>query len=166
MAARTEAAKERARARARAWHWANRARANTVSAKWAENNREKARERTRLWRAANQERASENDRNKRANRSTEYLQKRCIDEQNRRARIKANGGTLSRGLTADLMHAQNGRCTYCSADLALGYHRDHIVSLAAGGKNEDENIQLLCPTCNRRKHVKTHAEFWRILRCT
>lgn len=155
----TEDQKQRARERARAWHWANRDKAIATSRNWAAANREAARKRTLEWREANRERARENDRRKRANRSPEYLEKRRIDEQNRRARIKANGGRLTKGLGARLFAEQRGRCRYCAADLSAGYHLDHIMPLLLGGKNEDANIQVLCPPCNRRKHAKHPDEF-------
>jgi len=106
------------------------------------------------WRAENPERARANDARKRANKSPEYLEKRRIDEQNRRARIRANGGRLSKGLGARLFALQLGHCVYCKRSLESAYEMDHIVPLARGGKNVDENIQLLCPPCNRRKHTK------------
>jgi 5-methylcytosine-specific restriction endonuclease McrA len=40
-----------------------------------------------------------------------------------------------------------------------GYHLDHIIPLARGGKNEDRNMQVTCPTCNRQKHSKDPIEF-------
>ena len=48
---------------------------------------------------------------------------------------------------------------YCPSDLGLGYHVDHITSLARGGENKDENIQLLCPKCNLSKGAKGPLEF-------
>lgn len=153
--------KERARARAKAWHWANRDRALQTSRAWAQRHREVARERTLRWRAENPERARANDAKKRANRSAEYLEKRRIDEQNRRARIKANGGRLSKGLATRLLEKQRGLCVYCAGSIAEAFHMDHIMPIALGGPNEDENIQLLCPPCNRRKHSKHPNEFKR-----
>jgi 5-methylcytosine-specific restriction endonuclease McrA len=32
-----------------------------------------------------------------------------------------------------------------------GLHLDHILPEFMGGTAEPENLQLLCPTCNRRK---------------
>jgi 5-methylcytosine-specific restriction protein A len=31
---------------------------------------------------------------------------------------------------------------------------DHIVPLAAGGTSEPENVQVLCRSCNARKHAR------------
>lgn len=156
----TEEQKQRARDRAREWHWANRDKAIETSRRLAADNREDARERTKLWRAANPEKARANDAKKRANRAPEYLEKRRIDEQNRRARKKASGGRLSKGLATRLYSEQDGKCVYCKGALQV-FHMDHILALAAGGLHTDSNIQLLCPDCNRRKHVKTHEEFTR-----
>jgi 5-methylcytosine-specific restriction endonuclease McrA len=152
-----------ARERARAWYWKNRERSLAASWQWAEKNRELIRARTRRWRADNPERARENDAKKRANRSPAYLESRRIDEQNRRARIKLAGGRLSKGLSERLLQSQSWSCVYCHADLRLGFHLDHVIPIFLGGKNEDGNIQLLCPTCNRRKHTKRHEEFLAVL---
>lgn len=77
-----------------------------------------------------------------------------------KGRKRAGGGRLSRGRIKALLVEQQGRCKVCSVDLSeTGYHVDHIVALARGGKHCDENVQALCPTCNRRKNVKSHIEF-------
>lgn len=34
------------------------------------------------------------------------------------------------------------------------FHRDHRRALADGGTNNIGNIELLCGTCNLRKHAK------------
>lgn len=47
---------------------------------------------------------------------------------------------------------QRYRCNGCGRNLwVTGYHVDHVVPLARGGRNEVGNIQLLCPRCNLRK---------------
>lgn len=75
-----------------------------------------------------------------------------IKKANRRARKNAIGGRLSRGLASRLLALQKGRCTGCRRKLAeTGYHMDHVEALAAGGANEDRNMQLLCPRCNCTK---------------
>jgi len=35
-----------------------------------------------------------------------------------------------------------------------GFAIDHIISLAAGGSSELENLQILCRQCNRKKWLK------------
>lgn len=38
-----------------------------------------------------------------------------------------------------------------------GYDVDHIHALENGGKDEDENCQLLCEVCHDKKTPKDHA---------
>ena len=42
----------------------------------------------------------------------------------------------------------------CRRSLYAGFHVDHIVAIARGGKHEESNIQLLSPRCNLRKSSK------------
>lgn len=42
-----------------------------------------------------------------------------------------------------------GCCVECSATFDLQY--DHVIPLALGGANSEQNLQLLCGDCNRRK---------------
>lgn len=78
---------------------------------------------------------------------------------NRRAAIRNDGGKLSRGLERRLLDYQNGKCPACRKSLKDGYELDHIMPIALGGKNQDNNIQLLCVSCNRSKHAKHPIEF-------
>ena len=55
--------------------------------------------------------------------------------------------------------AQGNKCVYCKTSLDDGYHVDHIESLAGGGSNGPENLQLLCPTCNMSKGAADPVEF-------
>lgn len=73
---------------------------------------------------------------------------------NRRARVRNAEGTFDKAHVDKLYALQRGLCPYCECDLSEGYHADHIMPLALGGSNWPENIQLLCPTCNLRKHAK------------
>jgi len=83
---------------------------------------------------------------------------------NYKAKRRANGGRLSRGHIVALVTKQDRKCAACARDLSVsGYHLDHIVPLAKGGTHCDENVQLLCPECNQRKHTRSFDEFLRIL---
>ena len=98
---------------------------------------------------------------------SEYL-KRNLDrhrrnQQNRRARKAQNGGKLSAGIVATLMQLQRGKCAACRNALAGDYHIDHIVPLALGGSNADENVQLLHSGCNLRKAARHPVEFMQSL---
>lgn len=79
----------------------------------------------------------------------------------RRARIKG-GGDLSRGVRAKLLKLQRGKCANCRVSLRrAGSQLDHIMPLARGGKNDDGNVQLLCPTCNNRKRASDPIDWAR-----
>jgi 5-methylcytosine-specific restriction endonuclease McrA len=82
-----------------------------------------------------------------------------IHKQNRRARKLKNGGILSKGLAAKLFKLQQGKCPCCHQPLGDDYHLDHIVPLALGGSNTDDNMQLLTATCNLQKNAKHPIDF-------
>jgi 5-methylcytosine-specific restriction endonuclease McrA len=84
--------------------------------------------------------------------------RRAID-QNRRARKRATGGELSNGLVEKLFDLQRGKCACCKQPLGDDYHLDHIMPLALGGSNTDNNMQLLRSTCNQQKHAKHPVDF-------
>lgn len=82
-----------------------------------------------------------------------------LHRQNRRARLSATPGKLSRNLDAKLFRLQKGRCACCGLPLGDGYHMDHIMPLALGGTNTDDNIQLLRARCNLQKNAKHPIDF-------
>lgn len=77
----------------------------------------------------------------------------------RRAIKQKTGGDLSKGLTKKLFVLQKGKCPCCNKPLGKNYHMDHIVPLARGGTNNDDNIQLLRQRCNNQKHAKDPIDF-------
>ena len=69
-------------------------------------------------------------------------------------------GKLSAGIGGRLLVLQRGKCACCRTSLDKSkYHIDHVMPLAKGGLNVDENIQLLCPPCNQAKHAKHPVDF-------
>jgi 5-methylcytosine-specific restriction endonuclease McrA len=78
---------------------------------------------------------------------------------NRRARIKANGGVVSKGIVTRLLAMQGGKCACCGKELGEDFHLDHIMPLALGGANEDRNLQLLRAKCNLRKGHKHPVDY-------
>lgn len=64
---------------------------------------------------------------------------------------------------AHIYKAQRQRCAICRCPIKSSYHADHIKPLSRGGSNGRRNIQLLCETCNLRKHNKDPIEFMREL---
>ena len=111
--------------------------------------------RNKAWRDANIDKARSGAMQYRANNPDAYRRY----AHNRRARQKINGGKLSKGLSERLYKLQRGRCACCGKPLGSNYHLDHIMPLALGGSNTDDNIQLLRAACNHQKHAKHPIEF-------
>jgi 5-methylcytosine-specific restriction endonuclease McrA len=87
------------------------------------------------------------------------LDRHRIYQQRRRGRIRSAGGELSLDIVERLLVKQKGRCACCGKRLGNSYHLDHIVPLALGGANTDDNVQLLTPTCNLQKGAMHPVEF-------
>lgn len=120
---------------------ANREKARIVGADWREKNREKARAASSRWAKLNPE-------------STR------VYNSNYRARKCSNGDKLSVGISEKLLILQRGKCACgCRQPLGENYHLDHIMPLALGGPNTDDNIQLLRQFCNNQKHNKHPIDY-------
>lgn len=131
---------------------------NAANAKYRAANPEKVKAAISKWRAANRERVKE--------RLAAYrganLEPHRIREHTRRARKRESGGKLSKLLTDKLFRLQRGKCACgCKQPLGDDYHLDHIMPLALGGSNTDDNIQLLRATCNHQKSAKHPVDFMR-----
>ncbi len=84
----------------------------------------------------------------------------AVQRQRRRARKAGCGGELSKDIVQRLTKLQRGLCACCGTDLKKsGHHLDHQMPLALGGSNTDDNMQLLCPSCNSSKHAKHPVDF-------
>jgi len=151
-----EASPEKYREYSRKWQAANPEKVREHDRKRYYSNLEKERERGRKWKAANIDRVLDYARKwKIAN-----PDKHAVMQQNRRAKIRGSDGKLSKNIVQRLLIEQGGKCSCCGADLSqTGHHLDHIMPLALGGLNTDENVQLLTPTCNMRKGAK-HPDKW------
>jgi hypothetical protein len=79
--------------------------------------------------------------------------------ENRRARKLSVGGVLTLGLSLRLFQLQKGKCACCKKPLGSNYHMDHIMPLALGGTNTNDNIQLLRARCNLQKQAKHPVDF-------
>lgn len=118
-------------------------------------NRELKKEKLRRWKLANPERAAQHVKDSHARHPEIAV--------NAKARYRARIGTdrLSKGLTAKLMISQAGLCNICKQPFPGTPHRDHIIPVSRGGRNVDENIQLLCRRCNISKSDKLPGELRR-----
>jgi 5-methylcytosine-specific restriction endonuclease McrA len=124
-------------------------------ARWRAKHPEKARACGQAWKIANPERRKATQAAYLQNNKARHL----ANIHNRRARKQAAGGELSKGLADRLYFLQKGKCACCGKPLGGKYELDHIIPLARGGSNTDDNIQLLTPKCNRQKGAKDPVQF-------
>jgi len=171
---------ERDKANKAAYRAANPEKVSAANAAWRASNPEKYKATQAVWRAANPEKikryAASPERAKAyavAYRAANPEKVKAaiskwmaahpsawrIYRQNRRARKLENGGKLSRGLSAKLFKLQRGKCPCCKKPLGEDFHLDHIMPLARGGSNTDNNIQLLRASCNQQKSAKDPFQF-------
>lgn len=109
----------------------------------------------KAWRIENPLRVKEAEKKWRTN----HMEAKRLIQHNRNARIKSNGGILSKGLTEKLLKLQKGKCACCGNLLGDDYHLDHRMPIFLGGLNEDSNIQLLRAICNQQKGAKHPINF-------
>lgn len=141
---------------AAAWYAANREAHKAIHDAWCAANPEKNKARMAKWAAENRDKVNTN----RANWDARNPESTRIKNHNRRARQRDNGGRLSIGLVERLFKLQRGKCACgCKQPLGDNYHRDHIMPIALGGSNTDDNIQLLRQRCNNQKHAKHPVDF-------
>jgi len=139
----------------RKWQSANREKTREKSKRYYKENPNKCRERDRTYREANSKKISERTRKW----NEENPERRKVYHHNRKARIKKNGGVLSSNIVSSLLTLQKSKCACCGKSLKHSYHLDHIMPIALGGTNTDDNVQLLTPSCNLRKSAK-HPDDW------
>jgi len=118
-------------------------------------NKEKARARYEAWKSANPGVAEA----RAAEWNAKHPDRRRELTQNRRAKLRAIGGSLSKGLAEKLFALQKGKCACCCESLGQNYHLDHILPLALGGTNTDDNMQLLRQSCNSRKNARHPVDY-------
>jgi 5-methylcytosine-specific restriction endonuclease McrA len=64
---------------------------------------------------------------------------------------------ISNGKRFNIFNRDNFRCTYCgrsSSEDGVKLEVDHIIPVAKGGKNTEENLTTACYECNRGKNTK------------
>jgi 5-methylcytosine-specific restriction endonuclease McrA len=177
---------ERVKALAIAWRTINREKSKTDSTEWRARNSDRNRATASLYRATHKEqrkayliawRLAHQDkiratkatyRAEHAERDKALLAKWHIDHpeahktycHNRRAKQKESEGRLSSSIVEKLLSFQKNRCAVCRTSIkGKSYDLDHIMPLARGGKNKDQNVQILCSKCNGQKHAKDPIAF-------
>lgn len=116
---------------------------------YREKNKEKISAKDKKYRAANKEKLKETKR--------KWLAKN-MDKRRatalRYARRKRGGGEMvSEEEMKELFRMFGNACACCGSEDAL--EADHIIPLKKGGRNIIGNLQILCRSCNAKKHVET-----------
>lgn len=131
--------RERGLQQSREWRLSNPERSLAAKKAWLERNREAVKER-----AIQRLRLPENK------------EKALAISRTRRARKLGVGGKHTPADIARLFDLQGGKCTTCKIKLhktgPKKFHVDHVMPISRGGSNGPENLQLLCRSCNLRKH--------------
>lgn len=154
------------------WKQQNPEKAKEATLRWRSNNKDKVAKTTKEWREKNKDKVhacATKSRKKYAQEHPEKVResqaayrKRNPDlfkiyKHNRRAREA--GGELSVGVVDKLRALQKSRCACCKVEIGDNYHLDHRMPLALGGTNTDDNMQLLCKSCNLQKSAIHPIEF-------
>lgn len=149
---------EKIKARNTHYHEANKERERETGAAYRAVNAEKLKAKNQAWRLQNPDKVKEQN----AKWGASNPDAKRVINQNRRAKVREVGGKLSKDLPQKLFNLQKGKCPVCKDSLSLAKPRsplDHIVAISNGGSNTDDNMQMLCRTCNQQKHAKHPVDF-------
>lgn len=146
---------EKYKAKHARWYAKNVEKKSEIAKTYRQKNLERVRAKERQYRTENPEKRRESGR--RWDQENQDIRK--IHKVNRRLRESCKGQKLSTGLENRLFELQGGKCPCCGQPLGSDFHLDHIMPLALGGSNTDDNIQLLRATCNSSKHAKHPVEY-------
>ena len=62
------------------------------------------------------------------------------------------GRRLSKEVRSNVWKRDRGKCVECGSDRDIQF--DHVIPFSKGGSDTEENVQLLCKYCNKKKGVK------------
>ena len=111
------------------------------------NNKEYFNKLNSIWYINNKEYVSQ--RNKKY--AKENLHKFKFYNNKRRAMKNNQLGEVYIDIERKLLLQQHGQCNYCYVSLYDKFHLDHWFPLSKGGLHDNNNLQLLCPSCNIKK---------------
>jgi 5-methylcytosine-specific restriction endonuclease McrA len=149
-----------------AWRKENRDKSLSGKAAYRIRNKDKIKESAFIYRSKNRDMESarnsawiNNNKDRRAAYRANNSERYRIHGQKRRATVRKSGGTLSYDIVCKMFKLQKGKCACCGLPLGDDFHIDHIMPLALGGSNTDDNIQLLKARCNLQKRAKHPVDF-------
>lgn len=153
---------EKVSARKRRWALANIEKVRQQGLSWIKNNIEKERERLRKYRESHRELLREKARLRTRNpeKEKQYYLKRAPGKsqeykQNRRARVKGNGGSFTAQEWRELKKFYKYTCLRCKRqEPEIKLTPDHVLPLKLGGSSSIKNIQPLCESCNKKKNAR------------
>jgi 5-methylcytosine-specific restriction endonuclease McrA len=161
---------ERIRERSRQYYRDHKVRHRELSKAYSQANREKMLAYYKAYYVANKEKylaaqqvryalkSEEIKANRRAYCKANPERVRAVDQRMRARRIAAAGTHTAEDIQ-ELMRLQRGKCAVCRSGIQGKYHVDHVYPLSKDGTNDRYNIQLLCGTCNHKKHAKDPIQF-------
>jgi 5-methylcytosine-specific restriction endonuclease McrA len=133
------------------WARENKEKVNAIQSRYIKNHPEKKEKRNKVikdWHKKHPEADAESRKKYRLNHHDEMISY----TQNRRAKLKGNGGTYTAKEFSELCKLFDYKCACCGEKKPLTV--DHIIPIKHGGANIIENIQPLCQSCNSKKHTK------------
>ena len=120
---------------------------------WRKENPDKSKAAMARWSVANK------DRKKELNHSWYLNNKTKVRVQRKNRKLRMKSGRLSVDIVEKLLKIQKGKCACCKKPLGEDFHLDHIMPLALGGTNTNDNVQLLRKLCNLQKNAKHPVDF-------
>ena len=122
--------------------------------KWRKQNADRIKKSWQEWSKKNADRLKE----KRRKYEEKFPERVRAGKHTRRMKILGLDSKIDAEYVKFLKIIQGMKCNYCDQVMDK-YQIDHIVPIARGGDNKNENLQLLCAPCNRQKGAKTDNEY-------